>query len=133
MSSYGILWIVTHRFDVVNTSYCSRSTRVLSIRNCAKCLNKANTARWGMTYIFSITYKCPFCSYNGTVALKIKLNNQVRWKIDNLYISQNNRKNIITLSNWLVFKYVWYETSLFIFSLKLMSMELSYDFLTELY
>ena len=49
----GFLWIIsdvlTHKFDVVNASYCSRSIRVLSIRNCAECLkfsdNKASTAR----------------------------------------------------------------------------------------
>ena len=61
-SSYIFLWIMsdvlTHRFDVVNASYCSISIKVLSIRNCAKCFkfinNKANTARWGMIFISSI-------------------------------------------------------------------------------
>ena len=56
------------------------ATRVLSIRNCAKCFkfsdNKANTARWGTILISSIPFKCPLCSYNETVDLKKKLNNE---------------------------------------------------------
>ena len=107
--SYRFLWIMsdvlTHRFDVVNGFYYSRSTRVLCIRNCAQCLkfsdNKANTARWGMIYIHSISSECSLCSYNETVSPKIKLNNQS---------SLNNRsffhflvKNIITASNVLLF------------------------------
>ena len=39
-----------------------------------------------MIYIFSIPSECPLCSYDGTVALKIKLTNRVRWIIDNLLI-----------------------------------------------
>ena len=38
--------------------------------------NKANTARRGMICISFIPSECPWYSYNGTVALKMKLNNQ---------------------------------------------------------
>ena len=53
---------------------------MLSIRKCATCLkkisdNKANTARRGMISISSFPSECPLCSYDGTVALKIKINN----------------------------------------------------------
>ena len=80
---YVFLWIISgvlaHIFHVVNASFCLRTTRVLSIRNCAKCLtfsdNKANTTGWGMIPICSIPFECPLFSFNGTVALKIKLNN----------------------------------------------------------
>ena len=71
--------VLTHKFDVVNASSCSRTTRVLSIRNCPKyhkcCDNKANTARRGIIFISSILSECSLCSYNGTVALNSKLNN----------------------------------------------------------
>ena len=58
----------------------------------------------------SIPSECPMCSYNGTVALKIKLNNQSSLKnrnsLNNRLIypfSREKKKNIITLSNRLLF------------------------------
>ena len=92
-SSYE-LWIMndvlTHRFHVVNAFYCSISTRVLSIHNCAKCFkfwdNKANTARWGIISRSSIPSECPLCSYNEAVALKQSWTITVRWMIENLSI-----------------------------------------------
>ena len=130
--------ILTHRFDIVNASYCSRSTRVLSIRNCAKCLkigdNKANTVRWGVIFISGIPSECLLCSYNRTVPPKIKLNNQNslnnRWFFHFL-----SRRGKISLrcQIYCYFQYVGYETNLLIFSFRLMSMELAYDLFNESY
>lgn len=77
-----------------NVFYCSRLTRVLSMCNCAKCLkfsdNKANTARWGIISISSISFECPLCSYNETVAQNNAEQSEFAWIID--YLSISSRK-----------------------------------------
>ena len=120
--------VLSHRFDIVNTSYCSISTRVLFFRNCAKCLkfcdNKANTEGWRMISISSIPSECPLCSHNGTVALEIKLYNQS--SLNNLYFIHFLRRRVkisLHCQNYCYFQYALYETNLLIFSFRLMSME----------
>ena len=127
--------VLTHGFDIVNSSYYSRSTKVLSIRNCAKCLkssdNKANTAGRVMIYISRISSEFPLCSYNGTVALQIMLNNQSSLN-NRSFIHFLGRGGNISLRRQIdcYFQYVWYESNL-LFCFRMMLIELSCDFFNK--
>ena len=67
-----------------------------------------------MIFISSIPSECSLCSYNGTVALKIMLNNQS--SLNNRYfIHFLRRRGKISLRCriYCYFQYVLYETNLF--------------------